>query len=63
MLLLAVKHYNHLHNTAYLQLIISQNVKIAMFYEEKAVNPFNPEFTIVIFINYKSRVAAAIIDS
>ena len=25
-------------------------------------NPFNPEFTIVIFIHYKPRIAAAILD-
>ena len=28
----------------------------------KAVNPFEPEFTIVIFIHYKPRIAAAILD-
>ena len=26
------------------------------------VNPFNPEFTIVIFIHYTPRIAAAILD-
>ena len=26
------------------------------------INPFNPEFTIVIFLNYKPRIAAAILD-
>ena len=26
-------------------------------------NPFNPEFSIVIFIHYKPRIAAAILDS
>ena len=25
-------------------------------------NPFNPEFTIVIFTHYKTRIAAAILD-
>ena len=25
-------------------------------------NPFKPEFTIVIFIHYKPRIAAAILD-
>ena len=25
-------------------------------------NPFNPEFTIVIFIHYKPRIAVAILD-
>ena len=27
-----------------------------------SINPFNPEFTIVIFIHYKPRIAAAILD-
>ena len=27
-----------------------------------ALNPFKPEFTIVIFIHYKPRIAAAILD-
>ena len=27
-----------------------------------SVNPFKPEFTIVIFIHYKPRIAAAILD-
>ena len=26
------------------------------------INPFNPEFTIVIIIHYKPRIAAAILD-
>ena len=26
------------------------------------INPFNPEFTIVIFIHYKPRIAVAILD-
>ena len=26
------------------------------------INPFRPDFTIVIFINYKPRIAAAILD-
>ena len=30
--------------------------------ERAALNPFEPEFTIVIFIHYKPRVAAAILD-
>ena len=25
-------------------------------------NPFKPEFTVVIFINYKPRIAVAILD-
>ena len=29
---------------------------------EAWVNPFKPEFTIVIFIHYKPRIAAAIPD-
>ena len=27
-----------------------------------SINPFNPEFTIVILIHYKPRIAAAILD-
>ena len=29
---------------------------------KKHISPFNPEFTIVIFIHYKPRIAAAILD-
>ena len=28
----------------------------------RCINPFNPEFTIVIFIHYKPQIAAAILD-
>ena len=28
----------------------------------KYFNPFKPEFTIVVFIHYKPRIAAAILD-
>ena len=28
----------------------------------QSFNPFKPEFTIVIFIHYKPRIAAAILD-
>ena len=28
----------------------------------EGINPFKPEFTIVIFIHYKSRIAVAILD-
>ena len=31
-------------------------------YPALAVNPFRPEFTIVIFIHYKPQIAAAIPD-
>ena len=31
-------------------------------YSTVAINPFNPEFTIVIFIHYKPRIAFAILD-
>ena len=30
--------------------------------EMKTINPLKPEFTIVIFIHYKPRIAAAILD-
>ena len=29
---------------------------------DSSINPFKPEFTIVIFIHYKPRIAAAILD-
>ena len=31
-------------------------------YKKRVFNPFRPEFTIVIFIHYKSRIAIAILD-
>ena len=31
-------------------------------YNQPVINPFNPEFTIVIFIHYKPRIAVAILD-
>ena len=47
----------------------SHTVKMARAYSQacrhiqvQALNPFNPEFTIVIFIHYKPRIAAAILD-
>ena len=30
--------------------------------EVSTINPFKPEFTIVIFTHYKSRIAVAILD-
>ena len=35
---------------------------ITFLAEVKYFNPFNPEFTIVIFIHYKPRITAAILD-
>ena len=32
------------------------------YIEVESVNPFKPEFTIVIFIHYKPRIAVAILD-
>ena len=29
---------------------------------DPVLNPFNPEYTIVIFIHYKPRIAVAILD-
>ena len=39
---------------------ILQSMKIAQIYYW--INPFKSEFTIVIFIHYKPRIAAAILD-
>ena len=30
--------------------------------KKRGLNPFRPEFTIVIFIHHKSRIAVAILD-
>ena len=30
--------------------------------QKEQINPFNPEFIIVIFIHYKPRIAVAILD-
>ena len=37
-------------------------IKVNTFLSEDNVNPFKPEFTIVIFIHYKPRIAVAILD-
>ena len=51
------KNYNFKWVTiAHIYLICDQNLQILMF------NPLNPEFTIVIIIHYKPRIAAAILD-
>ena len=40
---------------------IHQNLKYVN-YNLICFNPFNPEFTIVIFTHYKPRIAVAILD-
>ena len=40
----------------------TQIVFISGFQFVPRINPFKPEFTIVIFIHYKSRIAVAILD-
>ena len=32
------------------------------YFMSRGVNPFKPEFTIVIFLHYQPRIAAAILD-
>ena len=41
-----------------------KNPLVSFFYTEifQRVNPFKPEFTIVIFIHYKPRIAVTILD-
>ena len=39
-----------------------QPTKVVVISGGVIVNPFKPEFTIVIFIHYKSRIAVAILD-
>ena len=46
---------------------INMNVDILHHYtghtvSSDGINPFKPEFTIVIFIHYKPRIAVAILD-
>ena len=36
--------------------VFTENWRVAI------INPFKPEFTIVIFIHYKPRIATAILD-
>ena len=43
-------------------LIIYFNPLSSKHDQSRSINPFKPEFTIVIFIHYKSRVAVAILD-
>ena len=44
-----------------LRTLMSTTVDILSFYKH-LLNPFKPEFTIVIFIHYKPRIAVAILD-
>ena len=37
-------------------------IKSQLIATKYVINPFNPEFTIVIFIHYKPRIAVAILD-
>ena len=39
-----------------------EKVLITYTWYVKLINPFKPEFTIVIFIHYKPRIAVAILD-
>ena len=43
---------------------LKTNPLVSMVYIKllQRFNPFSPEFTIVIFIHYKPRIAAAILD-
>ena len=46
----------HIHTVC--QNRVSNNLK----HPHRKPNPFKPEFTIVIFIHYKPRIAVAILD-
>ena len=41
---------------------VSENYTYLQVLMFNTFNPFNPEFTIVIFTQYKPRIAAAILD-
>ena len=38
------------------------DLQTRQFEEEMSINPFKPEFPIVIFIHYKPRIAVTILD-
>ena len=42
--------------------IVGRGVLNVKKISSERVNPFRPEFTIVIFIHYKPRIAVAILD-
>ena len=42
--------------------VVGRDCEIQLQTGELLFNPFNPEFTIVIFIHYKPRIAVAILD-
>ena len=42
--------------------ILVYNKNISALWGLRVINPFKPEFTIVIFIHYKPRIAVAILD-
>ena len=51
---------NHYNNESFITWYISGgNIVFARMY---SFNPFKPEFTIVIFIHYKPRIAVAILE-
>ena len=42
--------------------IVFKTYECIVIYFATLLNPFKPEFTIVIFIHYKPRIAVAVID-
>ena len=54
--MLSLAPTTHTLSENYIYLIWTKHLQILMF------NPFNPEFTIVIFIHYKPQIAPAILD-
>ena len=51
------KVYEHFSNTT-----ICCDLPVRVPQQTRDINPFNPEFTIVIFIHYKLRIVVAILD-
>ena len=45
-----------------MQVLIKHRMSTVVDISALRVNPFKPEFTIVIFIHYKPRIAVAILD-
>ena len=52
-----------MHITVYVKSTPSSKTQLKPWSAELSLlNPFNPEFTIVILIHYKPRIAVAILD-
>ena len=61
--MMSVVHNNYSRESVGPSFNNSANKDFALVMElQECLNPFKPEFTIVIFIHYKPRIAVAILD-